>query len=102
MTDFQQLILLVIDHLGDNAYGVPIAEKLEELTWKRVSTGALYVNLESLEAEEFIISRLSDEVYPERGNRPRRYFTVTPKGKAECRKIKANLTATLEIAFGSV
>ena len=41
--EFEQLVLLAILHLGDDVYGVPIAEEIERRTGKPVATAENYV-----------------------------------------------------------
>jgi Transcriptional regulator PadR-like family len=57
-------------------------------TW-RVSLGAVYVHLGRLEKAGFIWSELSAEIYPERGNRPRRYYHLTAAGAFRAAQIRA-------------
>ena len=47
--EFEQLVLLSVLRLGDEAYGVTIARELEEGAGRRVSRGALYTTLDRLE-----------------------------------------------------
>ena len=46
---FEQLILTAIKTIGKDAYGVPIYEKVCELSDKRINFGSLYVTLDRLE-----------------------------------------------------
>ena len=56
------------------AYAVPVREQIESRTGRTVARGALYTTLDRLEAKGLLRSRLGDPL-PERGGRPRRYFT---------------------------
>lgn len=78
--EFEELVLLAILKLGDNAYGVPIREALEEATGRTVSVGALYATLNRLE-EKGLISAKTGDATPERGGRAKRYFTVLGAGQ---------------------
>jgi PadR family transcriptional regulator, regulatory protein PadR len=82
--EFEQIVLLAILRLRDEAYAIPIREEIEARTGRRVSRGALYTALDRLEAKRCLRSRMSDPL-PERGGRSRRYFTVTPTGLAALR-----------------
>jgi len=63
---FEQLVMTAILSLGDNAYGVTIHKKVEELAHpKSVVLGAVYVTLDRLEDKGYIKSWLSDPT-PER------------------------------------
>ena len=82
--EFEQIVLLAILRLRDEAYAIPVREEIETRTGRRVSRGALYTALDRLEAKRCLRSRMSDPL-PERGGRSRRYFTVTPAGLAALR-----------------
>ena len=45
---FELLVLLATLRLGDDAYGVPIADAIEKSSGKRVSVGSLYLTLSVL------------------------------------------------------
>ena len=77
--EFEQLILLAILRLGDNAYGVTIRGELAERGGRSVAPGALYTALERLEAKGAISSRMGDPT-PQRGGRAKRYVAVTASG----------------------
>jgi DNA-binding PadR family transcriptional regulator len=78
---FEQLVLTAIVALGDNAYGVTIHQKVEELAKpKSVSLGAVYVTLDRLEDKGFITSWLSDPT-PERGGRSKRHYQLQALGE---------------------
>lgn len=79
--EFEQLILLAILRLRDNAYGVSIRAELANRAGRNVAPGALYTALERLETKELITSRMSDPI-PQRGGRARRHVTVTAAGMA--------------------
>ena len=58
---FEQLVLTAILTRGDDAYGVSIHSKVEELARpKAVSLGAVYVTLDRLEDKGLVKSWLSD------------------------------------------
>lgn len=77
--EFEQLLLLAILRLGDDAYGLRIGEEVRGVGRRRVSAGALYTSLDRLEEKGMVRSR-SAEAPPARGGRPRRYFSVTASG----------------------
>lgn len=87
--EFEQLILLAILRLGDDAYGVTIRAELAKRAGRTVAPGALYTALERLDAKGVITSRMGDPT-PQRGGRAKRYVTVTAAGvKALRRAVKA-------------
>jgi len=77
--EFEQLVLLAILRLGNQAYGVTIRAELAERGGRKVAPGALYTALERLEAKGVIRSRMGDPT-PQRGGRAKRYVTVTTAG----------------------
>jgi PadR family transcriptional regulator PadR len=82
--EFEHLVLLAVLRLGDEAYAVPIRGEIEERAGRAVARGALYTTLDRLEQKALLRSRLG-EALAERGGRPRRYYTVTPGGRAALR-----------------
>jgi PadR family transcriptional regulator, regulatory protein PadR len=78
--ELEQLILLAILRLGDDAYGVTIRAELAERADRQVAPGALYTALDRLEAKGLITSRMSDPT-PQRGGRAKRHVTVTRAGR---------------------
>src|SRR5262249_49992883 len=77
--ELEQLILLVVLRLGDEAYANPIGDGLRSAAGRSVARGALYTALERLETKGCLRSTRGEPL-PERGGRARRYFTVTPTG----------------------
>jgi PadR family transcriptional regulator PadR len=77
--EFEQLILLAILRLRDDAYGVTIRAELADRAGGNVAPGALYTALERLETKGLVTSRMSDPT-PQRGGRAKRYVTVTAAG----------------------
>jgi PadR family transcriptional regulator PadR len=78
---FEQLVLTAILSLHDDAYGVSIHAKAEELARpKPVSLGAVYVTLDRLEDKGMIASRLADPT-PERGGRAKRCYQLEGLGE---------------------
>jgi len=77
--EFEQLVLLAVLHLDDDAYGVAIVDAIEARTGRTISRSSLYVTFERLEAKGLLTSELrpGDET---RGGRLRRYVRVTPAG----------------------
>lgn len=75
--EFEQLVLLAIVHLGDDVYGVPIADEIERRTGRSVSPAAVYVTLRRLEQKGLLSSFMSAPT-PERGGKARRCVRLTP------------------------
>ena len=78
---FEQLVLTAILSLREDAYGVTIHGKVEELARpKAVSLGAIYVTLDRLEDKGLITSWLTDPT-PERGGRAKRCYRLEALGE---------------------
>ena len=75
----EELVLLALLRLRDNAYGVTIRRELAERTGKDISIGAVYTTLERLESKGFVSSRVG-EATPQRGGRAKRYFRIEASG----------------------
>jgi DNA-binding PadR family transcriptional regulator len=83
---FEQVVLAAVLALEDDAYGVTIHRKVEEL-WspRKVTLGAVYVTLDRLEEKGLVSSWLSDPT-PERGGRTKRCYKLENTGKAALRE----------------
>ena len=79
LNTFDLLILLAVLRLGDDAYGVSIAEMVGHAREKPASIAAVYAALDRLEGRGFVVSELG-EPSPTRGGRAKRYVRVTPDG----------------------
>lgn len=88
--EFEQMLLLSAMRLGDDAYGVRLAEDLEASVGRRVSRGSVYVTLDRMEEKGWIASETTPS-RPERGGRPRRVVRLTPDGVDALRKSRAAL-----------
>jgi DNA-binding PadR family transcriptional regulator len=77
--EFEQVVLLAILRLGDNAYGVTIRVEIESKTDRDPSPGALYTTLARMEEKGLIKSKLGDPT-PDRGGRAKRFVKITSSG----------------------
>ena len=96
--EFEELVLLAILRLGDNAYGMTIRQVVEDVGERFTSIGALYATLDRLEQKGFISSQLG-EATPERGGRAKKYFKVEGSGVAvlsEAERVRGRLRAGLQ------
>jgi PadR family transcriptional regulator, regulatory protein PadR len=87
---FELTVMLVLIRLGENAYGLPIAQEIELKSRREVSLGSIYATLDRLEAKGLVSSRLGEPT-PERGGRAKKYFSVTAKGVREVRETQRML-----------
>jgi PadR family transcriptional regulator, regulatory protein PadR len=93
--EFEHIVLLAILRLGDDAYGVPIRQDIEQRTGRALTVGALYRTLDRLEEKGYVSSAFSDPT-PERGGRSKRYFKIRPLGVRTLRASREALTAMWE------
>jgi len=82
--NFDLMLLLAILRLGEDAYGVTIAQELEQQTAREVVIASVYARLERLQDRGLVTSNLGDST-PERGGRAKRYFRITAAGIREVR-----------------
>ena len=76
---FEEIVLLALVRLRENAYGVPIRREIAERIGRDVSFGAVYTTLERLERKGYVSSRMGNPT-PERGGRAKRYFRIEAPG----------------------
>lgn len=78
--EFEELVLLLVAVMQDDAYGLAIKEQFEAQTGRSAAIGAIHAALNRLEEKGFLESRLADAT-AERGGRRKRIFVVTAAGK---------------------
>ena len=83
--ELEFVVLLVVAHLGDEAYGAEIRREVATRTGRDYSVGAVYASLQRLENKQLLTSHESDPL-PIRGGRARRYFKATSPGRAALRR----------------
>jgi len=104
LTINEQILLLAIVQLRDNAYGVTIREKVVEMAQKKVVYGTLYNSLDKLVKKGYV-DTIRGEPTHERGGRSKIYYTLSKDGKIALQKSK-ELQESLwkdvsEIVFGA-
>lgn len=72
--EFEQMVLLALLRLRENAYGSAVRVEIEKRTGREISIGALYTTLERLEKQGLVRSRIGEPT-AERGGRRKKYFT---------------------------
>ncbi|MBI1768263.1 MAG: helix-turn-helix transcriptional regulator [Bacteroidetes bacterium] len=78
--EFEEVVLLTVGVLYDEAYGVSIKKEIETRLTRNVSVGALQTALKRLEDKGYLKSR-EGEATEERAGRPKKYFQITALGK---------------------
>ena len=87
--EFEELVLLTVAGLEDEAYGVAIQQDIEKRAERTISIGALHSTITRLEEKGFLKSHMGDPTQ-ERGGRRKRFFELTHHGK-----VALNHTKTL-------
>ena len=93
LTKSEEILLLAIWRLKDNAYGVTIRKHAIQVTGEKMTYGTLYSALDQLVKKEYVYKTIGDPT-PERGGRRKIFYTITPKG-FEALKQAQELTKTL-------
>ncbi len=88
--EFEQLVLLGLLQLGDEAHALALRESLGEIAGRSISRGALYRTLDRLE-EKGLVDWTLEEGTPDRGGHPRRCYQVTARGVETVRAARATL-----------
>lgn len=84
--EFEQLALLAVLRLGDEAYGAAIQEELDRTAGRSSAISSIYITLTRLESKGMVRSELeapdggNGEGGRSRGGKPRRYFRLEPAG----------------------
>ncbi len=79
LTKLEELILLSVLKLGEDAYGTTIYKYLKELTGKKLSLGGVYFPLDRLTKRGYLTS-YSGTSTPERRGLSKRYYRISPRG----------------------
>ena len=83
--DFEQLVLLGVLRLGDEAYGAAIRQEIHERSGRDVSINAVYTTLDRLEQKGLVKSWDGDPT-PERGGRRKKFYALKPAGQSALRQ----------------
>ena len=78
--EFEELVLLTIGVLFDEAYGVAIKKEMEDQLGRTISIGAVHASVNRLEEKSFLTSRFGDPTQ-ERGGKRKKYYRVTAEGQ---------------------
>ncbi|MEM1319165.1 MAG: PadR family transcriptional regulator [Bacteroidota bacterium] len=85
--EFEEIILLLVGILGEEAYAFKIAEEFESQTGRAVSIGAVHSTLSRMGDKGFLKSKMG-EPSANRGGRRKRIYEITASGEAALRKAK--------------
>jgi len=80
LSRIEEILLLAIWKLGDNAFGISIREQIERDTGMRWLSGAIYAPLSRLKKNGYVYSVPAGESTA-KGGRPRIYYRLTSLGE---------------------
>ena len=95
---FEELVLLAVGSLGENAYGVAVKELLANKTGKNPSIGALHSALYRLE-DKGCLKSSEGGATTERGGRRKKFYTLTAAGRnaiIEANKLRVEFSKNIE------
>ena len=102
LTKLEELILLSVWKLGDEAYGKTIYRMLCQATKKKLSLGGIYFPLERLMKKGYIDASPGEPSEKRRGH-PKKYYTISEEGKralAEMHRVNEIMWADLPVLEG--
>ncbi|MDN5203078.1 PadR family transcriptional regulator [Fulvivirgaceae bacterium BMA10] len=96
--ELEELVLLVVANLDDDAYGLAIRNYIKAKCERSVSISTVHATLHRLELKGFVSSRYDSQATGERGGRPKLLFTITASGERAMRytrDLRNNLWSTI-------
>lgn len=97
--EFEEIVLLTVGVLNNEAYGVAIKDAIEERAHRKASVGALQSALKRMEKKGYLESR-NGEANEQRGGKPKRYYIITALGKRVLQQNKELRTQLYEAIPG--
>ncbi len=91
--EFEEIVLLTVGVLYDEAYGVAIKKELEHQTERSVSISAVHAAVNRLEDKGFLESRFGEPT-KERGGKRKKLYRITMQGQkalADSRDLRQRL-----------
>lgn len=85
--EFEEIVLLTVAILHEEAYGVAIIEEMEKRLGRKVSIGALQTVLRRLE-DKGLLSSAFGEATNIRGGKRKRFFALTKSGQKALNETK--------------
>lgn len=89
----EEIILLAVFKLQENAYGVTIRERVRKDIGRSWSFGVIYKTLNKLNAKNYV-RKITGDPLAERGGRSRYFYHITTKGMnalEEIRKVQSSI-----------
>ncbi|MFA0963438.1 PadR family transcriptional regulator [Roseivirga sp. BDSF3-8] len=85
--EFEELVLLAVGILYEEAYGLAITDEIEKRTGRTVTMSAVHKTLMRLEDKGFLASEMGGATET-RGGRKKRLFSLTGTGKEALKHTK--------------
>lgn len=85
--EFEEIVLLTVGILYDDAYGLAITDEIEQRTKRQVTLSSVHKTLMRLEQKGYLHSHMGGAT-EERGGRKKRLFTITNSGKEALREAR--------------
>jgi PadR family transcriptional regulator PadR len=87
LTKVEEILLLAIWKLADEAYGVKIRRHVSQITGKEFTCGNLYSALSQLAKKKYVKKTLGEPT-PDRRGRRKIFYTVSPTGMKALKSAK--------------
>ena len=91
--EFEELVLISVAALTEDAYGVSIMQYIVDETGRNVNISAVHEVLKRLQRKGYLKSKMGGAT-PERGGRRKRYFTLTVSGR---KTLEENMKLKLQL-----
>lgn len=98
--EFEELVLLTVIVLKEEAYGVEIKRELEDRLKERLSVGSIQSALKRME-EKGLLSSVFGEATNKRGGKRKRIYSATPHAEMvlkEIRDVRSGLWSSIMLA----
>lgn len=102
--EFEEIVLLVVIVLKEDAYGVEIKKELESRLKETLSVGSIQSALKRLEEKGFLTS-VFGEATSKRGGKRKRIYSATPhafKVLNEIKEIRSGLWSNIALASNNL
>lgn len=87
LSRIEEILLLAIWKLKENAFGISIREQVEKDTCTKWLSGAIYAPLSRLKKNGYVKTKTA-QGSTDLGGRPRIYYTLTQLGEKKLRSIQ--------------
>lgn len=85
--ELEELVLLIVGILNQEAYGVSVVEEIKGQTGRKVNISAIHTVLNRLEEKGLLTSAMGGAT-EERGGRRKRLFSLSASGRSAINEVK--------------